>query len=214
MKILFYIISLLLITLSSDLQAQTKTKNMEHQYDIAMNYLYGENGYLKSNMLAASYFEKSANQGYVSAQNNLAIMYLRGFGVSQNTNQAKKYFLMAAKQGHVNGQIQTALILLKENNKKDALRWLRLAAKSDDVDAYYQLGNTLISNKLSVIDQKEGVTWLEKAAQGNDTQAMMTLYHYYNSKSDQTNARIWLNKALSYNVFEAKKIQAELHLEN
>ena len=42
---------------------------------------------------AANWYEKSADQGYVDAQYNLANLYLRGNGVTQNDYLAFSWFI-------------------------------------------------------------------------------------------------------------------------
>lgn len=198
----------LLAFLSGCSNAQDDNVDSDTQYELAMNYLYGENGYSQNDKEAVKWFTKSADQGESSAQNNLAIMHLNGRGTKQSTELAKKYFLMAANQNHVNGQIQTALILLNEGDKRDAEKWLRLAVKNEDTYAYYYLGKYLIADDDNSKSHQEGVEMLIKSADANYSTAMMELYNYYDLRGDQTNAIFWLKKAAALNEMEAvKKLQ-------
>ena len=45
-----------------------------------------------------------AEQGDVSAQYNLGLMYQNGQGIPQNDQKAAKWFKLAAEQGHVQAQ--------------------------------------------------------------------------------------------------------------
>ena len=45
------------------------------------------------------WYHKAAEQGYASAQTNLALMYEDGLGVQQDYVEAVKWFRKAARQG-------------------------------------------------------------------------------------------------------------------
>src|SRR5262249_41653075 len=49
---------------------------------------------------ARSWFEKAARRGYAPAQVNLAVIYLHGWGASQNYRAALHWLNAAAQQGH------------------------------------------------------------------------------------------------------------------
>ena len=49
--------------------------------------------------LGLKWFRKSAEQGYVHAQNNLGVMYEKGRGVTQDKTEAIKWYCKAAEQG-------------------------------------------------------------------------------------------------------------------
>ncbi len=56
-------------------------------------------GVTKNYKTAVQWYQKSANQGYVTAQRELGIMYARGQGVNQNYKTAVKWYRIAAEQG-------------------------------------------------------------------------------------------------------------------
>ncbi len=57
-----------------------KGGNVDAQYNVAMNFLNGEEGYPKDYNQAKRWFEIASKQGDASAQNALGIIYLRGLG--------------------------------------------------------------------------------------------------------------------------------------
>jgi TPR repeat protein len=54
-------------------------------------------GVRKSDKKALYWYQKSAEQGFASAQINLGVKYLRGEGVDQDVRQAYVYFSLAAE---------------------------------------------------------------------------------------------------------------------
>jgi len=56
------------------------------------------------------WYQKSANQGYASAQLNLGNMYYAGFGVAKDFNKARYWYLKAAAQGNTNAQHNLKLV--------------------------------------------------------------------------------------------------------
>ena len=51
-----------------------------------------------------SWFQKAADHGEAAAQNNLGVMYLNGYGVSQDEAAALSWFRKAADQGYAPAQ--------------------------------------------------------------------------------------------------------------
>lgn len=91
--------------------------NVDAQYNTAMNFMNGDEGYPLDLNEAHKWFEKASLQGDSSAQNALGIIYLRGLGVDRDLDKAETYYRKAALQGHSNSQLQLALLLLKKNNR-------------------------------------------------------------------------------------------------
>jgi TPR repeat protein len=49
---------------------------------------------------AANWYRKAAEQGHITAQNNLGVMYERGLGVEQDYAEAASWYRKAAEQGN------------------------------------------------------------------------------------------------------------------
>jgi len=86
---------------------------------------------------------KGANEGIVSYQTNLGIMYSQGAVVKQNYKKAVKWYTKAAEQGDKNAQYNLALKYhngqgVKKNYKK-AVKWYKKAAEQGDKNAQWNL---------------------------------------------------------------------------
>ena len=60
--------------------------------------------HLRNQIQAVHWYRQSAEQGFVSAQANLAVMLASGEGTATDTRQAADLFRKAAKQGHGGAQ--------------------------------------------------------------------------------------------------------------
>lgn len=115
-----------------------KYGNVDAQYNVAMNFLNGEEGYPKDYNQAKRWFEIASDQGDASAQNALGIIYLRGVGGDKDLTKAEYYYRLAANKNHENAQLQLALILLnskKSDNLKEAKEWLEKASLNGNIEA-------------------------------------------------------------------------------
>ncbi len=54
----------------------------------------------QDNAQAVHWYRKSAEKGFSEAQNNLAIMYFRGWGVEKNLKEALEWFTLASLNGN------------------------------------------------------------------------------------------------------------------
>ena len=59
---------------------------------------------------AVKLFHQAAEQGHVSAQYNLGLMYAKGEGVAQNHKKAIKWWRQAAEQGDAEAQFTLAMM--------------------------------------------------------------------------------------------------------
>ncbi|EXB25057.1 sel1 repeat family protein [Acinetobacter baumannii 1437282] len=133
---------------SSHVFKLAETGNVDAQYNVAMNFLNGDEGYPKDYNQAKRWLEKASEQGGASAQNALGIIYLRGLGGDRNISKSEYYYRLAANKNHENAQLQLALILLNKNKVEDlaeAENWLRKASL---------LGNVEAKNKLEELNDK------------------------------------------------------------
>ena len=103
---------------------------------------------------SVEWYQKSAEQGDIEAQIQLAKMYERGHKVAKNKHEAFKWYTKAAKQGNVDAQFKLGCMYRNGNgvevNKQNAIYWYGLAASKGHVKAQYYLGY--------MYDVGEGVT--------------------------------------------------------
>jgi len=86
----------------------------------------------------------AAEQGDISAQTMLGVLYSTGAGATQDYKKAAKWSLKAAEQGDIIAQYQMGTLLyaghgLTQDYKK-AAKWYRKAAEQGLPDAQYNLG--------------------------------------------------------------------------
>lgn len=96
--------------------------DIDSKYNVAMNYLMGDDGYPLNEAQALIWFKKAAEQGDAGAQNSLGIMYLRGMGVDKDIGKAKYYYSLAANQKHENAMYQYAILMLDSKDDKEKLK--------------------------------------------------------------------------------------------
>ena len=92
----------------------------------------------------ANELRKLAEEGNVTAQNGLGLLYREGAGVPQNYGQAKRWFEEAAKQGHAEAQVNLGTFYLHGDGAPQsagmALFWYSRAAEQGDAQAFAKLG--------------------------------------------------------------------------
>ncbi|WP_151712877.1 tetratricopeptide repeat protein [Acinetobacter bereziniae] len=120
-----------------------KAGNIDAQYNVAMNYLNGIDGFPKDEKVAKEWLEKAAKKGDAPSQNGLGIIYLTGIGGEKNLNKSEYYYRLAANQNHENAQLQLALILLKDTGKdkhiNEAVIWLKKSGMQGNIEAQQKL---------------------------------------------------------------------------
>ena len=96
-------------------------------------------------------FRRTAERGDLTAQLNLAQLYLNGIGVSQDDAEAQKYLRLAAAQHHPWAQYNLGVLYEHgrgvPQNYAEAVKFYRLAAEQGDADAQYNLGVSYESGK-------------------------------------------------------------------
>ncbi|PZN79661.1 MAG: hypothetical protein DM484_11075 [Candidatus Methylumidiphilus alinenensis] len=87
---------------------------------------------------AAALYRKDAELGVISAQVNLAVMYMDGIGVPQDFQQAAKWFLNAAGQGNAEAQYNVGLLYQEgkglAKNPVEAAKWFHIAKAFTSVE--------------------------------------------------------------------------------
>jgi len=93
---------------------------------------------------AVRWYRLAADQGNVTAQFNVGVMFYNGTGVAQDYTEAMRWYRLAADQGHALAQYYLGLMFqhslgVKKDNV-EAVRWYRLAADQGHADAQANLG--------------------------------------------------------------------------
>jgi TPR repeat protein len=118
-----------------DPAAQTKRGNL---------YRNG-NGVAKDYVKALHWYRKAANQGFVGAQNNVAVMYDQGLGVTKNKSEAAKWYLKAAEQYNAYAQHSIGVRYRDgegvPQNLEEAAKWISKAAEQSHHGAFRDMGD-------------------------------------------------------------------------
>ncbi len=112
------------------------------------------------------------------AQNFMAIMFLRGHGVTQDPVAAQNLFCKAAGSGYAPAQNQVGTSY--SNNPKEAFEWVRKAALQGYPAAQYNLGNYYAGGYGVKQDDDEAINWFRKAAEKGFDAAYLNLGYMYN----------------------------------
>jgi enhanced entry protein EnhC len=155
--------------------------------DAVVNYylgrmqLYGY-GLLKNNASALDSFTKSANKGYLPAQQLLAHYYLLG---AKEPNKAFTWFKAAAEGSEdLKAQMYCSAAYIfgygVKKNPELAKRYYIAAAKNGNAIAQYELAIQFLDSR-NGSNKKLGVIWLSKSAAQNNPKALYTLAQLYDS---------------------------------
>jgi TPR repeat protein len=120
----------------------------------------------------AKELRKRAQEGNVTAQNGLGLLYKVGQGVPQSYGQAKKWFEEAAKLGHAEAQVNLGTLYLHGDappqSAQMALFWFSRAAEQGDVTAFMNLGVMYAEAQGVPQDSIQAYMWFLLAASHGD----------------------------------------------
>ena len=133
-----------------DKAARWYTRAAKKGYVIAQRtlgtmFLNGE-GVRSDEALAYKWLKCAADQNDNGALYNLASMLFKGIGVEQNSKKAIQLLTKAADQGCARSQLDLGVILACEGcgqDKKKAVKLIRMAADSDDFQVCHKAAQTL-----------------------------------------------------------------------
>ena len=112
--------------------------------------------------------KKSAEQGNINAQYNMACMYYYGEGVDQNLDEAFKWFKEAAEKGHIESQYNLADMYYNgegvEQDLNEAFKWFKKVAEQGDEEAQFRLGVMYYNGEGTEENKEEAFKLIEKAA--------------------------------------------------
>jgi len=120
----------------------------------------------------AKELRRLAQEGNVTAQNGLGLLYKVGTGVPQSYGQAKKWFEEAAKQGHAEAQVNLGTLYLHGDappqSAQMALFWFGRAAEQGNVTAFANLGAMYAQAQGVPQDFIQAYMWFLLAATNGD----------------------------------------------
>ena len=156
-----------------------KEKSTEEQFNLAVNYEFGQLGSVKDISKAVSFYTKAAERGLAKAQHNLALLYEHGKGVSMSQQKAIFWYTKAAEQGLSLSQFNLAQLYSSENvgNFKEAIKWYE-ECKDTEFMGKFQLG-LLVHMGIGIDkDEARGLRLLREAADEGDHETKIKLADY------------------------------------
>ncbi len=145
--------------------------------------------------------KKHAEDGDAVAQFDLAYLYARGMGLSQNHHKALSWFKKSALQGLARAQNHLGLAYIEarggiKQNYKKAAEWFRKSAEQGDAEGAYLLAG-LYSKGLGVSQSySKAIQWYQQAAERNHPYAPLSLGLTYSEGRG-----VKVNKPLAYMWF-------------
>ena len=152
----------------------TERGNSGAQYHLAECLLCG-NGIAKDRNGAIQWFLKAAEQGYVDAQFMLGLCYLNG-DVNNDGTTTNEWFPNATEMGiqemlNDSGQYHYSNRNGSDENKVEAVKWLRKAAEQGHTKAQFMLGVCYFNGDGVERDKAIANEWWQKrqtTSNGND----------------------------------------------
>ncbi len=117
---------------------------------------------------ACRIWRRLADEGMVSAQVNLGVMYDNGTGVSEDPTAAVKWYRAAAIQGDRGAQYNLGLMYAAgrgvPQDMNQAAAWQLKAAEQGFADAQYTLGRMYAAGTGVAENRDRAIDWLQKSA--------------------------------------------------
>ncbi|MBU1107319.1 MAG: sel1 repeat family protein [Candidatus Riflebacteria bacterium] len=130
-------------------------------------YYYGQGGFHRDFEKARHWLTKAANAGHAKAQNNLATLYLNGWGVPENLAEAKTWFAMAATQGYEPSMYNLGSLIKEtgeQGDAQEAVSWFQKAAEANYSPGQMKLGEAYRDGYGVASDSTKAFEWFAKSA--------------------------------------------------
>ena len=131
----------------------------------------GMQAYAKGDFaMAMKKWKPLAEDGNVSAQTNLGVMYYQGRGMdAPNYPEALRWYRIAAMQGYPDAQFNLGLAHMEgkgvARDFKEAVRWYSMAGENGYLQAQIMLADMYLKGQGVAADQKEAAKWYMQAAE-------------------------------------------------
>jgi hypothetical protein len=165
----------------------------------------GEAAYRKQDFATAfKEFKAGAEKGEAAGMYDLAALYNKGEGVSQDDAESSKWYLKAAEKGHISAvNVMGERYLLGKGVKQDTgegIKWLKKAAAQDHSGAQNTLGSIYYFGDYGIaVDKAEAVKWFRMSAERNhpDSQFNLGLMLHLGDgvKKNDEESKFWLQHA-------------------
>jgi hypothetical protein len=167
--------------------------------------------------IAIDQLKERANKGDGEACFELYQEFKNGANVKADEDEALDWLEKAIDHDHPIAQLIMGLSYLNAGKVKDAIDYLDLSCKNNNLDAMNILGQLYMGNVSGVedvpLDKNSGIELLSKAAAGGNVYAQLTLGKCYMNADgvhkDKFMASLWLEKAAAQNNIEAAMLLDE-----
>jgi TPR repeat protein len=159
---------------------EAANQDFSHAFtDLARCYAAGE-GVPRDDKIALEYYRKAAKINNLFAIQMIGNYYATGRGgLGVNSAEAFKYYLRAAELGDADSQglvgMHYYLGMGVQENKRQGLRWLKMAAEATNTEACYLLGCMLAEGRLVKKDLEKAQKYLRMAVKGQHYGAYVVL---------------------------------------
>ncbi len=155
---------------------------------------------------------KGHKEGDAAATRHLAVAYINGDGVVQDTERGEKLLKEASKRGDVRAEAIYAKQMFEKNDIEEGVFWVKKAIAHHDIIGE-MLYAALLYDGIGVQQNlKESFKWTEIAATTHDDEdpeilalAQNELGLSYDSKQDYEKAFAWFSKAAENGCAEAQR---------
>lgn len=149
-------------------EEQAEKGDRNFQLILAYYYFYGSDGYTQNYTEAQKWFVKAAEQNDITAQFQLAGMYLYGEGVPRNYPLAIHWYQTVAEKKLAAAESKLGLLYQYgvgvPQDDITAVSWYKKAAEQDFPLAQYYLGQMYVEGRGVAQDYKAAYTLFVKAA--------------------------------------------------
>jgi TPR repeat protein len=158
----------------------------------------------KTRMLRSAFltYEDAMRRGYVSALNNLAVLYEIGDGVEANPQTAVDLLKRGAEQGHPLAMYNLGIRYRYGTDVRrdwgQAYELFAKAAETGFVPAMVEFGDALVYGR-GINNPRRGVEWLQRAADAGSTRAkyLLGVTYYFGSYGDTNTTSVLEDEPLS-----------------
>jgi TPR repeat protein len=157
----------------------------------SLGILYLSRGTPEDNVEAVRLLREAAEQGNAKAQETLGDCYNEGNGVAKDRGEAERWWRKSADQRRKEAEHGSAYGYYEQLNlgncyrkgsaedKKEAVKWFRMAARGGNVYAQLALGECYSQGDGVPVDKTEAVKWYRKAAENGNEDACIKLGDCY-----------------------------------
>lgn len=129
--------------------------------------------------LAAEWYTRAANHGYVKAMMDIAALYYTG-KLGYDYEKAAGWYRKAAEAGSIPAMMQLGELYKghRENAPEDleeSAKWYRVAAERGEPSAQFELAMLMLQDRGIPADESEAKLWLKKAADAGYAKAAIKL---------------------------------------